>query len=65
MIPHLAVLDDEPRLSEVLAMVLRRDGYEVTPFTDPLRFLAALDESHFDLLLTDLKMPMKAFSDSL
>jgi DNA-binding NtrC family response regulator len=56
MPPHVAVLDDEPRMAEVLAMVLRAPGYVVTAFTDPRACLAAVESQGFDLLLTDLKM---------
>jgi len=56
MPPHVAVLDDEPRMAEVLAMVLRVPGYVVTTFTDPRTCLAAVESRGFDLLLTDLKM---------
>ena len=54
---HVAIVDDEPRMAEALAMVLRRDGHEVTFFRKPERFFEALTEGSFDLLLTDLKMP--------
>jgi DNA-binding NtrC family response regulator len=54
---RIALLDDEARLVEILAMVLRRDGYEVHGFTDPNAALAALESREFDLLVTDLKMP--------
>jgi DNA-binding NtrC family response regulator len=54
---RIAVLDDEARMAEVIAMVLRRDGHEVEPFRDGAAALAALRERHFDLLLTDLRMP--------
>ncbi len=57
MTPHIAVLDDEARMTEVLAMLLRREGHEVTCFTDPRACVAALGERGFDLLFTDLKMP--------
>jgi DNA-binding NtrC family response regulator len=56
MPPHVAVLDDEPRMAEVLGMVLRTPGYVVTTFTDPRACLAAVESEGFDLLLTDLKM---------
>ncbi len=55
--PQVAVLDDEARMTEVLAMLLRREGHEVTCFTDPRACVAALAERSFDLLFTDLKMP--------
>ena len=54
---RIALLDDEARLVEILAMVLRREGYDVLGFTDPLAALAALESRDFDLLVTDLKMP--------
>ena len=55
--PRVAVVDDEPRLAKVLGMLLRREGYEVSVFDDSRAFVAALAESTFDLVLTDLKMP--------
>jgi DNA-binding NtrC family response regulator len=55
--PQVAVLDDEARMTEVLAMLLRREGLEVTCFTEPRACVAALAERGFDLLFTDLKMP--------
>ena len=57
MKPRIAVLDDEPRMADIVAMVLRREGYEVTPFVDPHAALAALEKRPFDLLITDLRMP--------
>jgi len=54
---QLAVVDDEPRLAEILAMLLRRDGHKVDVFPTAEAFLAALAEQSFDLLLTDLMMP--------
>jgi DNA-binding NtrC family response regulator len=57
MKPRLAVLDDEQRMVDVLAMVLQREGYEVRTFTHPSVALEALQAEPFDLLITDLKMP--------
>jgi CheY-like chemotaxis protein len=42
--PQIAVLDDEARMTEVLAMLLRREGHEVRCFTDPQVCLAAIAE---------------------
>lgn len=56
MRPRIAVLDDEPRMLEVVAMVL--DGpYEVHTFSRPEEALRALQEERFEILITDLKMP--------
>ena len=57
MKPRIAVLDDEPRMVDIVAMVLRREGYAVEAFVDPHEALAALEKQPFDLLLTDLRMP--------
>jgi DNA-binding NtrC family response regulator len=57
MTPRIAVVDDEERMAQVLAMVLRRDGHIVDVFTAPDACLAALNETAYDLLLTDLRMP--------
>ncbi len=54
---RVAVLDDEPRMAEILGMVLERDGYEVLVFTEPGECLAAQKRQPFDALLTDLRMP--------
>ncbi|MCB9596468.1 MAG: sigma-54-dependent Fis family transcriptional regulator [Sandaracinaceae bacterium] len=57
MSAKIAVLDDEPRMVEIVSMVLRRDGHEVVGFTEPATLLAALDAEPVDLLITDLRMP--------
>ena len=54
---RLAILDDEQRMVDILGMVLRREGYDVHTFVDPLSVLGELEKEPFDLLLTDLKMP--------
>ena len=54
---RVAILDDEPRMADILSMVLRREGYEVTTFNEGATTLAALRDQPFDLLLTDLRMP--------
>ncbi len=57
MKPHIAIIDDEPRLAEVLAMVLRRRDYQVTTYHNPLKCIHLLKEVNFDLIMTDLRMP--------
>jgi DNA-binding NtrC family response regulator len=54
---RIAVLDDEPRMVEIVAMLLRRAGHDVRSFGDPHALLASLEREPIDLLLTDLKMP--------
>lgn len=59
----LAIVDDEPRMTQILAMVLGRMGHEVTTFNDPKTFLDTA--ASFDLVLTDLKMPNHSGLDIL
>jgi DNA-binding NtrC family response regulator len=55
--PRITVLDDEPRMGEIIGMVLRREGYDVTAHTEPTQALASLEKDPADLLLTDLRLP--------
>lgn len=52
----IAVIDDQPRMAEILSMVLRRD-YLVDVFTDSEVFLANARITVYDCVITDLKMP--------
>jgi len=55
--PRLLVVDDEPRMAEIVGMVLKRAGYEVETFTSSADAIARHEEDAFDLVLTDLRMP--------
>ncbi len=63
VLPRVAIVDDEPRMAEILAMILRSSvgptttPMEVQTFTSPVAFLEALEVEPFDVLLTDLRMP--------
>ena len=57
MKPRVVILDDEQRMVDILGMVLRREGYDVRPFTSPAAALEVLRTEPCDALLTDLKMP--------
>ena len=56
---HVMYVDDDQALVFLVERVLRRKGFTVTSFTDPLQAQAALTErAHdFDLLVTDYNMP--------
>ncbi|MDH3686138.1 MAG: sigma-54 dependent transcriptional regulator [Myxococcales bacterium] len=54
---RVLVLDDEPRMADVVGMVLGRSGHEVESFSDPEAALAALEARPADVLITDLRMP--------
>jgi two-component system, OmpR family, alkaline phosphatase synthesis response regulator PhoP len=52
---RVLILDDQPRLAEILATSLRHHGYTVKAFTSPLEALKAIRES--DVLVTDYHLP--------
>jgi len=52
------VIDDEPNVRTVLAMLLEDDGYEVMTAEDGQKGLSMIDSaSDVDLVISDLKMP--------
>jgi signal transduction histidine kinase len=56
--PRILVVDDEPYMCDVCTRTLQRGGYQVTATSDPRAAERMLrDDLHFDLLLTDIKMP--------
>jgi signal transduction histidine kinase/DNA-binding response OmpR family regulator len=54
---RILVIDDEPRMVDSLKTLLTMEGYEVIGEHDPKRALARLNESDFDLIITDIRMP--------
>jgi two-component system response regulator PilR (NtrC family) len=54
---RILVADDERSLRELLAIVLRREGYEVQLAESGQAALAALKRGPLDLLISDIKMP--------
>ncbi len=54
---HVLVIDDEPDIRELLELTLLRMGLEVTPAGTVKDALAKLAGQHFDLCLTDMRLP--------
>lgn len=54
---RIAIVDDEVRLADILAILLKREGYQVDLFYDPSEFVKQLDDQVWDVVVTDLKMP--------
>ena len=55
---RIFVVDDDPKIGELFATVLGRDGYATRGFTSASALLQALDDGPApDLVLTDLMMP--------
>jgi len=55
--PRILVVDDERSMRELLAIVLRREGYEVLLAENGRSAVAALERESVDLLISDIKMP--------
>jgi two-component system response regulator PilR (NtrC family) len=53
----ILIIDDEKSMCQFLSIMLRKEGYEITAYTDPKRAVQAFRESHFDVVITDIKMP--------
>jgi two-component system phosphate regulon response regulator OmpR len=54
---RILVVEDEPRLSDLLRRYLERDGHDVTVVTDGASALAAFELEPFDLVVLDLMLP--------
>jgi two-component system, NtrC family, response regulator PilR len=55
--PRILVVDDERSMRELLAIVLRREGYEVLLAENGRSAIALLEREPVDLLISDIKMP--------
>ena len=54
---RILVVDDDPSLRRVLQAHLEHEGYEVAVTASAQQTLSVLQLRHFDLVITDLKMP--------
>lgn len=52
----IMVLDDEPIVCKRLQPALEKLGYEVDTFTQSLEALHEIEETTYDIIITDLKM---------
>ena len=55
--PRILVVDDERSMRELLAIVLRREGYEVMLADNGRSAVELLEREPVDLLISDIKMP--------
>ena len=64
-VPHILVVDDEPRIREACRIVLEESGYHVTLAPDGSEVLRLIEAEHFDIILLDLMMPILSGFDVL
>jgi len=55
--PHLAVVDDENSIRELIVDALAENDYEVDLAADGAEALRLCEQAHYDLILSDLRMP--------
>src|ERR1051326_4803278 len=55
--PRILVVDDERSMRELLAIVLRREGYDVMLAENGKSAIATLEKEPVDILISDIKMP--------
>ncbi len=54
---RILVVDDEPSMREMLNILLRREGYDVTVADNGTAAIDLLQRHFFDMLISDIKMP--------
>ncbi|MEI7656006.1 MAG: DNA-binding response regulator [Actinobacteria bacterium] len=60
---RVLIIEDEPNISEALAYLLRKEGFEVGTAEDGVSGLAAFDRAGADIVLLDLMLPGMSGSD--
>ena len=56
-VKRIAVVDDEPDITNVLKKGLERYGFTVDTFNDPQAALASFQPMYYDLMIIDIRMP--------
>jgi len=56
--PRLLIVDDEPRMTQVLGMLAARWGYEHRTASDGVEALKVLEAFPAEVVVTDVKMPL-------
>ena len=60
---RIVVVDDELGITTVIKLTLENEGFVVDAYNDPKEVLAAFKRGHYDLLITDIKMPVMSGFD--
>ena len=57
VMPTVLVVEDEPTIRELMAILLEEEGYAVRQATDGVEALETVEQYPVDLILSDAKMP--------
>ncbi len=55
--PQILVIDDEVGILNLMRLALTRYGYQVETALNARQGLQEFDKNHFDLVITDIRMP--------
>lgn len=55
---RILVVDDEPLIRELTKDILQQKGFDVVSWGDPLSAIRMCESEKFDLIITDIKMPL-------
>jgi two-component system, OmpR family, response regulator len=55
--PHILIVDDDREIRALLAKYLETNGFRTTPVADGKAMSAAMQHTHFDLIVLDLMLP--------
>ncbi len=61
----ILIVDDEQSMRDFLAIMLKKEGYDVASVEDGDEAIHALEEDMYDLVITDIKMPGRSGLDVL
>lgn len=53
---RIVAIDDEIGIIDSLSVVLRKNGYDFTGFTDPIEAIESIRQEHYDILILDYLM---------
>jgi DNA-binding NtrC family response regulator len=56
---HILIVDDDRQLRIALDKIFTREGYSVTTASNGLEACEIVTQTHFDLVITDIRMPEK------
>jgi DNA-binding NtrC family response regulator len=62
---NILLVDDENTLRELVAMQIEEDGYKVAQASSGNEAFEIIKESHFDLVISDMRMPNGSGEDLL
>jgi DNA-binding NtrC family response regulator len=57
MLGNVLLVDDDGGVLRAIARLLRRGGYHVTPFLDATTALNSCNDNHYDVVISDYRMP--------